>query len=355
MFCFLLAAAVLEIVGRSTVYQHPHADPYDPRNRTGFNHAANVAAMPDGRLMAIWFSGPYEAAVNQLLLASYSSDEGKTWSKAVEFQDFPRRSDFDPALLRDTDRLWLFFSAGRWSRWPFVSNERENVGEKSFQIYSRSTDGKIWTPVTEAATGRGINCRNNGIKLTSGELLLPVTRMRTAGAGVLKSADGGKTWRHVGEVSSPSGQDEPTIVELKSGAVMMFLRTGGGVLWKSVSRDRGETWSAAEKTDIVAARSSHSLFRLKDGRIVLTHNAHAQYRNPITMRVSDDDGATWGQPLTIAELPAGSETDAKLRRQVSYPSVAQLDGGDLVVVWSDIGIGDEAQYGDIRCARVRVK
>jgi predicted neuraminidase len=350
-----VARAQLTVVSSHTVYLHPADDPYDPLNRTGFNHAPNVTVLPDGKLFAAWFSGPFEASVHQSVLGSYSSDSGRTWSPAQIMNDFPRRSDFDPALLSDGRRVWMFFSAGRWNRYPFVSDETNNVGVNSFQIYLRATSdsGRTWSEVQPAQIAPGYNCRNNGIRLAGGELLLPVTRLANGrDAGVLKSIDEGKTWRRYGGIWTPEGQDEPTIVELRSGNILMFLRTGGGTLWKTGSRDKGETWSPPQKTGIVAARSSHSLFRLQDGRIVLTHNASPDVRTPLTMRTSSDDGESWDPPLLIAEAPVLAPGTAGVRRQVSYPSVAQMQNGDLVVLWADIGISDTVQYGDIRCARV---
>ncbi len=347
-----------QLVSRAMVFEHPHSDPYDPANRFGFNHAANIAVLSDGRLMSCWFSGPFEASVSQAVLCNYSTDQGAHWTKPEVFSDFPRRSDFDPAFLSAGDRTWVFFSAGRWNRYPFVNGEANNVGEKSFQIYHRFTDdgGKTWSKTSEAAIERSFNCRNNGIRLGTGELLLPVAKLgRGHESGVLKSGDNGRTWKRFGKIVSPQGEDEPTIVELKSGAVLMYLRTGGGTLWKTVSKDKGETWSEPENTGIAAARSSHSLFRLADGRILLTHDASPSARTPLAMRVSNDDARTWGAPLTIAEVPVWKPGSDEPRKQVSYPSVAQLRDGTVVVVYSDIVISDEAQYGDIRLARIEVR
>jgi len=346
-----------ELMSRSTVYAYPNRDPYSLENRFGFNHAANIGVLPGGRLMSCWFSGPFEASVHQAVLCSYSSDQGVTWTKAEVFSDFPRRSDFDPAMLMDSQRAWVFFSAGRWIRYPFINDERNKVGENSFQIYQRHSDdgGKTWSAAEAAQIEAGFNCRNNGIKLTSGELLLPVAKLRGAETGMLKSVDGGRTWKRHGAIATPMGNDEPTIAETNSGAVLMFLRTGGGTLWRTVSRDKGETWSKPERSSIPAARSSHSLFRLRDGRLLLTHDASTGPRSPVTMRVSDDEGETWGPPLVLATAPEWRGGSGEPRRQVSYPSVAQLGDGTLAVVYSDIGIADSEQWGDIQFARIRIR
>ena len=93
----------------------------------------------------------------------------------------------------------------------------------------------------------------------------------------------------------------------------------------------------------------------RDGRIVLTHDAcKPPQRTPLTLRLSSDDTASWGEPLTLAEVAIPGKGDAIWGRQVTYPSVVELADGILVVVWSEIVLGNRVQSGDIRSARVRV-
>ena len=342
------------IISEAMVFAHPSADPYDPNNHFGFNHAPSVVLLPDNRLLTVWFSAPFEASVNQLILGSFSSDSGKTWTPPGVMQDFPHKSDFDPAFIRDGHRVFFFFSAGRWNRYPPVRDQEDEIGPKSFSTYMRYSDdsGKTWSDPLSVCPKHG--SRTNGIKLSTGELLLPMEDFVGRDASVLKSADGGKTWKLVGKVTSPAGADEPTIAELSSGAILMLLRTVDGNLWASRSGDRGETWSPAEKTGLTATPTSANLIRLRDGRLVLTHDENPHYRTPLTVRASSDDGATWGKPLVLAETFIPSKKDPIWSAQVTYPSATELPDGSLVIVWANIIIADSEQYGDIRAARVRV-
>lgn len=355
--------AAPKVLARSTVFKYERSDPYDLQNLYGFNHAPSIVRLPDGRLLAAWFSGPFEASVHQVVLSATSADEGKTWSAAAVLQDFPRKSDFDPAFIVDRGRVWLFFSAGRWNRYPFVGSrqrEQQEVGLSSFQIWARYSDdsGKIWCEPQTIYDQTGHGCRSNGIRLSSGELVLPVHSFNAPHvAGVLRSVDAGTTWKRCGQIATPErvGAAEPTIVELSHGHVLMALRTTDGSLWLSRSKDRGETWEAPIKTELVAAAASHNLLRLSDGRLVLTHGASAPpLRSKLTVRVSADEGLNWGAPLLLDQIDPPPPDDKVWSRQVTYPSAVELQDGSLAVVWARIELSIDSQTGTIESARIRV-
>jgi len=346
-----------------TVFDYGNPDPYDLTNLHGFNHAPSVVHVGGGRVIAAWFSGPYEASVHQSIVGATSDDGGRTWSKSTVLNDAPRTSDFDPAFIRDGGRTHLFYSTGRWTRWPFVGigeAAKKQVGTESFQIHVRTSDdgGATWGESRDVEVGRGWNCRSNGIRLSNGDLLLPTHYL--AGpyrATAAWSSDGGQTWTLAADVAIPDGiggAAEPSVAELPDGQVIMSLRTRDGNLWFARSDDRGRSWKEPEKSGLPAAGSSSNVMVTRDGTLVLTHNPTTADRTQLTLRTSTDGGRTWAEPLLIAQVQPPAAGDAVWARQVAYPSVCELDDGTLLVVWTEIEMSPEAQSGIVRAMRVRL-
>ena len=247
-----------EIVGTGTVFVHAGSNPYARDADWNFNHAPSVVLMPDNRLLTMWFSGPWEGHHLQALLASYSSDGGKTWSDGQVFRDTYGNADFDPAFIRDRESVWLFSTHA--ARYAVLAGQK--TGRQGCWAQRTDDSGESWSDPVKVCPVEGP--RSNGIVLDSGDLLVGV--YADDAAGVLKSGDGGRNWRRSGHVVGEHGHEEPTIVELGEGRLLMFLRNGSGYIWRSRSDDGGGTWSEAEQTDIMANRSSHCLYRLRDGR-----------------------------------------------------------------------------------------
>lgn len=355
-------ASRAEDVQVSTVFAYGKSDPYDRSNLYGFNHAPSIVLLPDGRLLSAWFSGPFEASVHQLILGATSADGGRTWAQAVPMVDFPRASDFDPAFIVKGSSTWMFFSVGRWDRYPVVGSravEQTKVGKDSFRVYVRRSldSGKTWSDPVLASTDRGF-CRSNGIVLKTGAMLLPVYDDIGVGnwvSSVLRSDDEGVTWRRLGKIQALAGKagGEPTLAELDDGSVLMALRSRDGHVWFSQSRDGGATWSVPVPSDYDAAVSSHALFRTKAGRVLLAYNAcKPPLRSPLVLRTLDQKTMSWGSPIRLAEVPAPEAGEKIWTRQVAYPSIAELPDGVIVVVWAEIANSADEQSGRIKCARI---
>jgi len=330
-------ASPIEITDRAVIFKHTSTDPKDPANTSGFNLGPSIALLPDGRLMAAWFSSPSEGAESQRIVQAFSSDQGRTWGQATVLQDFAGKADFDPALFVAGKETFLFFSAF----------------DPQIDIYFRrsSDSAKTWTELVRINQPNHTT-RSNGIQLSTGELLVPLHTRGTKAGGVMKSRDGGKTWTRFGAVANPEGQGgEPTIAETKSGAIHMLLRTKDGLLWRSISTDKGETWSAAEKTGLTATSSASHLLCTRDGTLVLTYNpGPVPHRFPLHMRLSHDEGKTWSEPTLLADRPAKVGGWS-----ICYPALTELADGTLVAIWAQKKDSTGGLYSDIHSARIVLK
>jgi len=52
----LHAEAAFAVTDRTVIFKHTSTDPQDAVNTAGFNHGPSMMLLPDGRVMAAWFS-----------------------------------------------------------------------------------------------------------------------------------------------------------------------------------------------------------------------------------------------------------------------------------------------------------
>jgi predicted neuraminidase len=330
----LHADSAVAITDRTVVFTHTSTDAKDTANRSGYNLGPSVALLPDGRLLAAWFSSPFEGADSQRIMQAFSSDQGRTWGEATVLQDFAEKADFDPVLFVAGKETFLFFSS---------FNPQIDI------YYRRSSDSATtWTePVRIHQPNH--TTRSNGIRLATGELLVPLHTRGTKAGGVMKSSDGGETWTRFGAVANPEGQGgEPTIAQTKSGNIHMILRTKDGLLWRSISTDKGETWSPAAQTGLTGTSSASHLLSTGDGTLVLTYNPGPDpHRFPLQIRLSRDEGQTWSEPTLLADRPTRVGGWS-----ICYPALTELPDGTLVAVWAQKKDSPGVLFGDIHSARI---
>ncbi len=288
--------------------------PGNPRNSEG-----DFIQLKDGRILFIYshFTGGGSDHAAAHLAARYSDDGGKTWSDedAVIVE---REGDFNVmsvSLLRlQNGDIALFYL-------------RKNSLTDCRPLMRISRDeGRTWTEPIECIDEVGYNVMNNdrAVELKSGRLLLPVALHNTPkqnkfdGRGVIScylSDDNGKTWRQ--SRSRQKGENitlqEPGVVELKDGRLMMFCRTPHASQYVSFSQDQGDTWSAFEPSNILSPLSPATIERIpKTGDLLLVWNNHdhvqPQYkgkRTPYNIAISRDEGKTWEKIKTLEDDPNG--------------------------------------------------
>jgi Neuraminidase (sialidase) len=125
------------------------------------------------------------------------------------------------------------------------------------------------------------------------------------------SDDNGRTWKASNEVPNPENivTQEPGLIELKNGDIMMYVRTTANVQYFSFSKDRGETWSVVEPGNLKSPCSPATIARIpatKDLLVVWNDNGVDQKRTPLNIAISKDEGKSWIKNKVLENDPKGS-------------------------------------------------
>jgi sialidase-1 len=241
--------------------------------------------------------------------AMFSKDGGRTWKNKFTLQEnIGTMNVMEPDLLRLRSGKVAF---------AFCRKNSEADCRPLFRI--SSNDGKSFSDPKPIAIDpypsyTGTN-NDRLIQLRDGRIVLPLwytpdyridKHIRTR---VYYSDDEGTTWKQsrtlVDIPDSPSGAQEPGVVELKNGSLMMWMRTDKKKIFRSYSRDRGETWSTPEPMALDSPRSPQSIKRIPTtGDLFLIWNNSPGQRFPLTAAISKDDGATWQHIRNLDQDPA---------------------------------------------------
>jgi sialidase-1 len=290
----------------------------NPRNSEG-----DIIELKDGRLCLIYTrftggSGDHAAAD---LAMRISSDNGISWSDdRIVVQRPGGLNVMSVSLLRLANGQIALFYLRKTSR------------EDCRPLMSISTDeAATWSEPAVCITDEvGYYVMNNdrAVQLKSGRLVLPVAWHQGPGqprdtAGVIMcylSDDNGKTFRRSKDSFkgyAPDGRritvQEPGVVELKDGRLMMFMRTNAGSQYISYSQDSGEKWSKAQPSALISPLSPASIERIGwSGDLLCIWNDHSGIHNytkgrrtPLCLAVSKDEGTTWSKSGIIEENPDG--------------------------------------------------
>lgn len=219
------------------------------------------------------------------------------------------------SLLRLNDgRIALFYA-------------RKNSHEDCRPMMRVSEDeGLSWSdPVDCIPKEIGYYVLNNDrvVQLKNGRILLPVSLHQSparawSNIGLIQcyySDDLGMNWQSSPFLENPDSAmlQEPGLIELKDGRLMMFMRTQSGTQYVSFSDDDGVNWTPAISSNIISPLSPASIERIPStGDLLLVWNYNdgskkeiEGKRTPYNLAVSKDEGQSWEMVKLIENNPEG--------------------------------------------------
>ncbi|WP_051160136.1 sialidase family protein [Cyclobacterium qasimii] len=245
------------LLNPSEVVLHIGEDGIPPRNSEGA-----FIQLKDGRILFAYskFEGGSGDHANGSIAGRYSSDGGKTWTKNDEIivSNEGGMNVMSVSFLRlDNGSIAIFYAR---------KNSLDDC--KPFMRISND-EAQTWSapiPMINDKDGYFVLNNDRVIQLPGGRLLAPVSLHKTAGVDFSMrgsiycyySDDQGKTWNSSQEMPNQDNVvvQEPGVVLLKNGDIMMWLRTDRGVQYLSTSQDSGLTWEEVHPSKNCLTQSS---------------------------------------------------------------------------------------------------
>lgn len=296
--------------------------PNNPRNSEG-----DFITLKDGRILFIYshFVGDSPSDFgNSHLAARYSNDGGNTWtdSDRIIVENEGAMNVMSVSLLRLQDgRIALFYA------------RKNSISDCIPYLRISEDEGESWSEPIKCITDRpGYYVLNNSrvIQLAGGRLLMPValhvSDEPSSGEFGVKfnnygklfcyySDDNGQHWKRKDQIEVPEGimAQEPGLIPLQDGRIMMYIRTDSGVQYAAYSKNKGKKWTKAIPTNIPSPLSPATIVRIPNTRDLLLlwnnngvkKNAYRGKRTPFNLAISRNDGESWDNIRTLHDDPDG--------------------------------------------------
>ncbi|MDP4284150.1 MAG: exo-alpha-sialidase [Bacteroidota bacterium] len=331
-------------------------------------HSSSIVELPNGDLLSCWFQGSGERSANDVMIKGARLRKGQSqWSEPFIMADTPDYPDCNPTIFIDgkgrLHLIWIVVVANQWEnsilktrissdylndgppKWEwqdiillkpgqeFANTLKEKFKEAKDPGLAWGTYAPLYEKMLSDAAKdpekreTGWMTRIQPLTLPGGRILLPLYSDGFNLSLVAISDDNGDTW----ESSLPivgRGNVQPAIIRKNDGTLVAYMRDNGdspGRIMTSYSKDNGNTWSGAEKTDIPNPGSSVNIIRLKDGNWSMVYNDLENGRYRLAVSLSDDEGASWKWTKYLENNKEGG---------FAYPTVIQTKDGLIHVSYS---------------------
>lgn len=317
----LLVFAAISAAAEPTVPLALEPSESNPRNSEG-----DFVELKDGRLLFAYtrFSSGGSDHDKADLVSRVSADRGQTWSSedAMVVKNEGDWNVMSVSLLRLADgRIALFYL------------QKNSLTDCRPVVRFSADEAEAWTDpvrmISDEEIGYHVLNNDRVIQLKSGRLVAPVALHNRPGwekpdwSGEIAcyfSDDAGQTWRRSKTMQKAFNADggrvsaqEPGVIELTDGRLLLWIRTTSGEQFRSFSKDGGDTWSKFEPMGVASPNSPATIERIpKTGDLLLVWNNHAhlpvserKLRTPLTVAISRDEGETWERARNLEDDPNG--------------------------------------------------
>jgi len=290
------------------------------------SHASTIVELKNRELMAAWFGGTDEGKPDVAIWGSRRTAHG--WSAPVELAREPKIACWNPVLFHTKDgRLWLYYKFG--------PNPSEWTGARKYSSDEGRTWSKAeHLPAGLLGPIRAKPLVMEGGTIVSGS---SVESYQSWAAWIERSTDSGKSWTKFGplaperkDLAAPDpwghfGIIQPSVVALGKHHLRFYARSTEQIarVCVSDSLDDGRTWTKPRPLDIPNPNSGIDAVALRDGRIVLIYNDTPHGRSPLNLAVSND-GEHFRMFSTLESGPG----------EFSYPAIIQTSDGSLEITYT---------------------
>ncbi len=293
-------------------------------------------------ICVVTIGGESEPCPDNRVFAFRSKDYGKTWSGGVMIYTNERACYANSMNVID-EKIFVSMIVHDGDFWnmkcvTIVSEDGYNWAESD--IFSRLYDWTLIRPMTTLKDGtilipyHSYPVKGNERVCLQGVMIREANKdFKNIECFILSQPEG---WRSMSKetIDGTLGWiwTEPSIVELSGGELVMLMRWDNtGWIWKSVSKDRGLTWSYPEKTSIpnstckaqaINCGDKIALINVPNNKEIVEEGAFYAKRWPLEVWVSDDDMASWGEKIRLTDFPG----------EFHYPNGYYKDGKLIFVI-----------------------
>ncbi|WP_286162928.1 sialidase family protein [Bacillus sp. es.034] len=314
-------------------------------------HAPTITKMENGDLLCAWFAGSFEGSPDISIVLSKFNHETQEWNVPEIVSQDDTRSEQNPSFFHAPDQsVWLIYTSQE-GRQP----GKDNMQFTSIIKYQKTYDnGETWMEPAVLFSQPGTFVRQAIQVLSNGRWIFSTWVCEDSEFGLTNdptvfqvSDDEGQTWKEV-RMPESNGRVHANVIELEDGQLVAFMRSRfADYIYRSESRDYGDSWTVPEPTVLPNNNASISAIKLDNGAIAIAYNANSAnnpekgkvawpgLRNPVVVSVSEDGGNTWpiGRIIEHAEGFIGAENKTN-NSQFEYPTIYQDAEGRIHLVYA---------------------